>query len=142
VAGVAIATGIEPRLSWLELPLLILLLATLTTGIVLLLSTLYVRYRDVEHIWRVFERVLFFATPIIYPATRYPEEFQHIAVLTPLVMIFTQMRHAFIDPAAPSAAAVAGGPVYLLIPLAITAAILIAGLVVFNRQAPLIAERL
>jgi ABC-type polysaccharide/polyol phosphate transport system ATPase subunit/ABC-type polysaccharide/polyol phosphate export permease len=142
VVGVAIAIGIEPRLSWLELPVLILLLAMLTTGVVLLLSTLYVRYRDVEHIWRVFERALFFATPIIYPTTRYPEEFQHLAAMTPLVMIFTQMRHAFIDPSAPSAAALAGGTLFLLVPLAITAAILIAGLLMFTRQAPLIAERL
>jgi ABC-2 type transport system permease protein len=107
-----------------------------------LLSTLYVRYRDVEHIWRVFERLLFFATPIIYPTTRYPEEFQHLAAMTPLVAIFSQMRHAFIDPSAPSAASLAGGTLFLLVPLAITVAVLIAGLVMFHRQAPLIAERL
>src|SRR6185369_9739841 len=53
VVTFAIATGVEPRLSWLEVPLLVLLLAVLTTGLTMLLSSLYVRYRDIEQIWPV-----------------------------------------------------------------------------------------
>ena len=120
VIGFAIASGVSPRLSWLEMPLLLLmLLAALTIGVVLLLSSLYVRYRDVEHIWRVLERVLFFGSPIVYAATQYPEEIRELAAITPLVMILSEMRHAFIDAAAPSAAALAGGTPWLLVPLAI-----------------------
>ena len=142
VVGFALATGVSPRLSWLEMPLLLALLAALTTGVVLLLSSLYVRYRDMEHIWRVAERVLFFGSPIIYAATQYPEEIRELAAMTPLVMILSEMRHAFIDAGAPSAAELVGGTPFLLVPIAITAAILAAGLLMFHRQAPRVAERL
>ena len=33
----------------------------------MLLSALFVRYRDIEPIWEVVLQVLFYATPIFYP---------------------------------------------------------------------------
>jgi ABC-type polysaccharide/polyol phosphate transport system ATPase subunit/ABC-type polysaccharide/polyol phosphate export permease len=142
VAVFALASGVSPRLSWLEVPLLLMILAALTTGVLLLLSDLYVRYRDTEPIWKVVERVLFFASPIFYAATQYPDQIRELAAMTPLVMILSEMRHAFIDPSAPSAAALAGGTVRLLVPLGITAGILALGLLTFNRHAPRVAEQL
>jgi ABC-2 type transport system permease protein len=62
--------------------------------------------------------------------------------MTPLVMILTEMRHAFIDPGAPSAAALAGGAPRLLVPIAASAGVFVLGLLMFNRQASRIAERL
>src|SRR3954471_12874349 len=43
--------GGSVRVQWLELPVLIVLLVILSTGLAMLLSALYVRYRDVEPIW-------------------------------------------------------------------------------------------
>jgi ABC-2 type transport system permease protein len=142
VVGFAVASGVEPRLSWLELPFLVALLVALSTGVTLMLSILYVRYRDTQQIWRVVERALFFCTPIFYTATRYPETIREIAGMTPLVMILTQMRHAFIDPSAPTAAALAGGAPRLLVPIAVSAGVFALGLLLFSRQAPRIAEQL
>jgi ABC-type polysaccharide/polyol phosphate transport system ATPase subunit/ABC-type polysaccharide/polyol phosphate export permease len=141
VIGFAVANGVAPRLSWLELPLLWLLLAILVTGVGMLLSTLYVRYRDVEQIWRLAERVLFFGTPIFYAATSYPESVRQLLAMTPLVMIFSEMRHAFVDADAPSAAALAGGTGHLLVPIAICGLVFLLGLWVFTKQAPRMAER-
>jgi ABC-2 type transport system permease protein len=142
VLAFAAISGVDPRLSWLELPLLIVVLVVLTTGLTMLLSSLYVRYRDMQQIWRVIERILFFGSPIFYPATLYPDAVREVMALTPLVMILTEMRHAFIDPAAPSAAELAGGAPLLVVPIALAAATFLLGLLVFNRQAPRIAERL
>jgi ABC-type polysaccharide/polyol phosphate transport system ATPase subunit/ABC-type polysaccharide/polyol phosphate export permease len=142
VLAFALISGVRPRLGWLELPMLVVLLAALTTGLTMLLSALYVRYRDTSQIWRVAERVLFFISPIFYPATLYPDAVGELLSRTPLVMILSEMRHAFIDPAAPSAAALAGGAGWLAVPVGICAAVLALGVVMFNRQAPLIAERL
>ena len=142
VVGYALASGITPRLSWLELPLLVALLVVLTTGVTLLLSLLYVSYRDTDQIWRVVERALFFCSPIIYAATQFPESIRELAALTPLVAIFSQMRHAFIDPSAPTAAALAGGTAWLLVPVAISVGIFWLGLAMFERHAPRVAERL
>ncbi len=142
VLGFAVASGVRPRLSWLELPLLVVLLVALTTGLTLILSILYVRYRDTQQIWRVAERALFFVSPIIYPATQYPEAIREIAGMTPIVMILTEMRHAFIDPSAPSAAALAGGAPRLLVPIALSVGLFGLGLLMFDRQGPRAAELL
>jgi ABC-2 type transport system permease protein len=138
----AVATGVYPRLSWLEMPVLIALLALLAVGIGMLLSVLYVRFRDIQPIWDVTAQILFYASPIIYTAKTYPASVVRIAMLNPIAMIMTQMHKAFIDPSAHSAARVAGGAPRLLIPLAIIAAAVVLGTRVFTREAPRIAENL
>lgn len=140
----ALASGVEPRLSWLELPLLIALLALLIVGIAMLLSALYVRYRDIQPIWDVATQALFYATPVLYvlDSIKVSEGLKQAMMLNPLAAILTEMRHAVIDPAAPSAAAAAGGAVRLLIPLGIVLALVAVGYRVFDRNAPAIAEDL
>src|SRR3712207_4991451 len=56
--------GGKVRLSWLGLIPLVLLLALLAMGAGMLLSALFVRYRDVEPIWDVALQVMFYAAPI------------------------------------------------------------------------------
>jgi ABC-2 type transport system permease protein len=60
--------------------------------------------------------------------------------MTPIVMILTEMRHAFIDPSAPSAAALVGGAPWLLVPITLSVGVFGLGMLVFNRQAPRVAE--
>jgi ABC-2 type transport system permease protein len=137
-----VASGVTPRLSWLELPLLVLFLVVLATGVGTLLSALYARYRDVGQIWAVALQMLFYASPVLYVAGRFPESLRSVLAANPLAVVFTQARQALIDPGAPSAAASVGGTAALLAPLAIAAALLAAGLWLFCREAPRIAERL
>jgi ABC-type polysaccharide/polyol phosphate export permease len=142
VIVLVIAMGVEPRLAWLELPLLVALLITLATGVAMLLSVAYVRYRDVNQIWTAVLQLLFFGSAVIYVITRFPEEIQRWMVVNPLAMIFTEMRYALIDPNAPTAADVVGGPGYLLITLGIIAGLFALGFWAFRRASPQIAERL
>ena len=137
-----VATGVEPRWAWLELPLLAGALVMLATGAAMLLSVAYVRFRDVYDVWGLSQQMLFFGSPIIYTAGRYPEEVQEVLSLSPLAAIFTQMRHALIDPNAPTAADSVGGAVMLLIPLGIVVGVFVLGLWLFSREAPRVAERL
>ena len=67
----ATASGITPKVSWLELIPVIVLLAILASGIGMLLSVLYVRARDIAPIWDVTAQLLFYASPIIYPVFYY-----------------------------------------------------------------------
>jgi len=138
----AIASGVYPRWSWLELPLLIVVLAAIATGAGLLLSVLYVRYRDVQPIWEVATQILFYAAPILYVATMVPEDWQRAYLLNPIATVLTQVRHAVVDPSAPTAAALIGGAGWLLVPLGIAALVLALGIWVFSREAPRIAENL
>ncbi|HEV2982114.1 MAG TPA: ABC transporter permease [Solirubrobacteraceae bacterium] len=137
----ALASGITPRVSWLALPLLVALLAAFAIGTGMLLSALYVRFRDIQPMWEVIAQVLFYGSPIIYVAAQY-KSLVHVAMCNPIATILTEMRHVFVDPSAHSAATYIGGAPRLLIPLGIIALVFALGLWFFNREAPRIAERL
>ncbi len=139
-----IATGVEPRLEWLALPLLLLPLGLFAGGLAMLLSALYVRFRDVQPIWEVMLQVLFYGSPILYVLEILPtEQLQHLVVwFNPIATILVQSRHSLIDETAPNVWDAAGGMVYLAIPGAIVLGVLVLGFWVFNREAPRIAEEL
>jgi len=138
----AIGSGVYPDWGWLELIPLIGLVAVLATGTGMLLAPLYIRYRDVQPVWDVATQILFYASPILYVATMVPEDYQKAYMFNPLASVLTQLRHAVVDPAAPTAATVIGGGAWLLIPLAITAFVFLLGSWYFTREAPRIAENL
>lgn len=142
VLGFVLVTGIAPAAAWLELLPLVLLLLAFTVGVTMLLSLLYVPFRDIQPIWEVVTQVLFWGTPIIYVIEKAPEGVREIMMANPLAAIIEQARHAVIDPAGPSAAAASGGAVRLLIPLAITVGVLVVSLKLYQRAAPTVAERL
>ena len=144
----SLLAGVRPMLSWLELPLILTMLAVLTTGVAMLLSALFVRFRDIQPIWDVFAQILFYSSPVIIPAETVKEKLAHhqflyhIYTLNPLVTIFQQFRHAMINRATLSAGQVLGSWAALLAPLTIVAAVFVIGFWVFNREAPHIAEDL
>ena len=138
-----LASGGRPRLSWLQLPLLLVALAMFAVGLAMLLSALYVRYRDIKPIWEVVLQILFYASPIFYTVDVIPSQTaRELLMLNPFAAILQQARHAFIDPGHPTAAAAAGGAERLLIPTAIVLLLLYFGFRYFRRHAPAIAEDL
>jgi ABC-2 type transport system permease protein len=137
-----LASGIEPTLDWLQIPLLIAVLIGFATGVTILLSALYVRYRDMQPIWEVALQLLFYGSPVIYVVGTMPESVQEIAMFNPIAIVLTQWRHAVIDQDAPTAITELGGWELLPIPLAMVAAIFAFGFWVFARETPRIAENL
>jgi ABC-type polysaccharide/polyol phosphate transport system ATPase subunit/ABC-type polysaccharide/polyol phosphate export permease len=137
-----LAAGISPDPRWLELVPLVLFLVLLTTGLALLLSALYVRYRDVGQIWAMALQMLFYGSPILYVVSRLPDSVEQILAASPLALVLTGMRHALIDPTAPTIADAAGGYAAVLVPIGIVAGVLALGTWAFNREAPRIVERL
>src|SRR6185312_175846 len=73
----AVIEGVRPMLSWLELPLIILMLTVLTTGVAMLLSALFVKFRDISPIWEVVSQILFYSAPVILPAEVVREKLLH-----------------------------------------------------------------
>jgi ABC-2 type transport system permease protein len=137
----ALATGVYPTWGWLELPLVVGLVALFATGVGMLLASLYVPFRDVQPIWDVFTQLLFYGSPVLYVATHVPEQFRDAYLVNPLAVLLSEMRAAVIDPGAPHPWDIAS-PALLLIPSAIVLVSVVLGLYVFNRQAPRIAEEL
>lgn len=145
----ALVSGVHPMLSWLQLPLILLMLVVFATGMAMLLSSLFVTLRDIQPIWEVFSQMLFYGSPLIIPVVEVREKLIphhtflfHIYVLNPLVAVFQQFRHAMVTHATPSAGATIGSWAGLLAPLGVTVAVFALGFWVFNRSAPYVAENL
>ncbi|MDA0164732.1 ABC transporter permease [Solirubrobacter ginsenosidimutans] len=138
-----LASGGRVRLSWLEVPFLIVALAAFTFGLGMLFSALFVRYRDIRPIWEVCLQILFYASPIFYPIDVVADRSELAAklmMLNPFAAVVQQMRHALIAPSHPSAVAVAG--VWIIGTIAIWVGAIALGYRVFSKRAPLIAEQL
>jgi ABC-2 type transport system permease protein len=140
-----LASGVGPRLTWLELPVLLAVLFVFALGIAMIVSALYVPARDVEPIWTVALQAFFYATPVLYPIELLAREsptLSEVAMANPLAAVIQQMRYAVIDSDAQSAGAAIGGAPRLIFPAAIVLGVFLAGLWIFNRMAPRVAEEL
>ena len=141
----ALANGITPNPRWIEIIPLLLLLYVVAASVAVTLSAWFVRFRDVQPIWEVFAQVLFYATPVIYPISRVTQKHPELAkviMCNPVAAIIEQMRHAVIDPTAPSTVDVLGHAWLLVIPLGIVVALAVTGFVSISRMAPRVAEEL
>jgi len=143
VFGFILAFGVDPKWTWLLLPVALLALAVLTAATSMALSVLFVRFRDVAIIWTVLAQVLFYATPILYPIEALGDEtYERLLMVNPLAPIFQQVRVWMLEPGAPSAVDVAGGAAGLIPAAVIYVAVCVLGVWVFRREAPRIAEEL
>lgn len=138
----ALANGIYPDWGWLQLPVIVVLIAMFANGLGMLLSTLYVKYRDIFPIWEVVSQIMFYASSTLYVATSVDIKWREEFLVNPLSACFAQMRHAIIDPTAPSAGEIMRGDVRLLIPLGIIFGTFALGAWAFRRASPRIAENL
>ena len=137
-----LAFGLSPQWTWFLFPLVILALFVYATAVSMLLSSLYVRFRDTAIIWSVVATALFYATPVLYTIEVVPSAYRNLILLNPLSPLFEQARKWVIDPNAPGAVSAAGGWTHLLAPIAIFVVICAFGAWYFNRAAPRIAEEL
>jgi ABC-2 type transport system permease protein len=144
----AFASGVTPTAAWLEMIPIVLGFVVLATGIGMLLAALYVPYRDMQPIWDVLLQAWFYGSPVMYPVTVYaskqfPAGLEHIALMNPVATLLAQMGHAFVDPAGyPTATAAAGGPLPVVVAIAIILGVFALGWRVFTREAPRVAENL
>jgi ABC-2 type transport system permease protein len=138
-----VASGVPARWGWLALPIPFALLAIFSTGVTMLLSALYVPYRDVRPIWEVVLQALFYATPILYPVEKLAAHsplLAKIALMNPIAALIQEARHLLVG--APSLADALGSPALVAGPVAILIGVTVLGFWVFDRMAPRAAERL
>ena len=133
-----LASGVTPIATWLLFPILLVWLIVLTIAMSMILSSLYPRFRDLGIIWAVVSTALFYATPVIYPLERVSGTIGKLMALNPLAPIFELARRWIVQPDAP----VRSGPLYVLVPAALSVLMCMIAVWVFNREAPRIAEAL
>jgi ABC-2 type transport system permease protein len=139
-----LAFSVDPAWTWLLFPPLVVVLFVVTAAVGVLLSMLYVRFRDVALIWTVAAQMLFYATPILYPITLFNNRtLEHLLMISPLTVLVVQARVWVLhEPGAPTALDVAGGWLGLLPALAVLVGLVALATWYFKREAPRIAEDL
>jgi ABC-2 type transport system permease protein len=142
VIGFLLLSGVHVMVTWLLLPVLIVWLYVLTVGASLLLSTLFVSFRDTAQIWLVLTRVMFYASPILFPIEFFPSALKPLLLLNPLAPLFAQSRVWIVDPNAETFSQAFGGAIYWIYPMLILLGTVMLGAWVFQREAPNVAEQL
>jgi ABC-2 type transport system permease protein len=137
-----LAYGVEPRATWLLLPGLLIALVALAAGAAMVLSALYVRFRDIAPIWAVLSTVLFYGSPVLYTIEFVPEDVRTAFFANPIAALLEIGRVLIIDPSAPTLTAATGDSFAWLPPLAVLLAVPAIGFWLFNREAPRVAEEL
>lgn len=92
----AFFNGVEPTVSWLLLPVILVELYAFSTALAFFLAALYVKYRDVAYVWEVGVQAAFYATPIVYPLTLVAEEYRRYFLLSPMTQIIQDARNVFV----------------------------------------------
>jgi ABC-2 type transport system permease protein len=142
VAIFMVAFQVDPTWTWALFPLIVAILLVLTAAVSMLLSSLYVRFRDVAVIWGVLATALFYATPVLYPIEFVHGWYRDVMSLNPLLPLFAEARKLVIDPSAPGAVEAVGGWAHLIPAIVIGVALCAGSVWYFNREAPHVAEQL
>ncbi len=119
----------------LYFPVILIIQYFLQLGISLILSSVTVYLRDLEHLIGVALQLLFYATPIVYAAESIPEDFKFIIEYNPMTYIINGYRDIFYNQTSPDMYA-------LGILFVIAIALCIVGYIIFNKLQKGFAEEL
>ncbi|HEL1619949.1 TPA: ABC transporter permease [Streptococcus suis] len=140
----ALINGVQ--FTWTSLIILPLFveLVLLATGVAFILSSLFVKFRDIGPIWEVFLQAGLYATPIIYSLTFIVQRGQvtvaKIMMLNPIAQIIQDLRHYIIYSGNMTIRDLISNPLIVAIPYLLPIIIYIIGYVVFNKNAKRFAE--
>lgn len=136
-------SGMDLLATGLLLPLFVIEIYLFALGIGLLLSALFVKYRDISYIWDVLLQAGFYATPILYPLTLITNEtVLKFMFLNPMAQSIQGARNVFVTPESITINNVWNNQWAFLIPLSIVFLTLIIGVLYFRSQAKDFAENL
>ncbi len=113
-------------LSWLYLPLILLVQVALTVGLGLAGASLNVFFRDIKHLFTLILQLWFYATPIIYPSTLVPARLRSFYYLNPMAGVMEAYRSVLLQAQPP-------GP-YLLLSGLVALGVLVIGYWFFKRM--------
>jgi lipopolysaccharide transport system permease protein len=119
--------GIAPSWKFLLVPPLMIVAALLALAIGLWIAPLNVRFRDIKHMLPFLIQIWMYASPIVYPLSIVPAEWQWAYALNPMVGVIEGFRWAVLDQGDPNFMALGIGA-------GIIAALLFGGMVFFRRM--------
>lgn len=119
--------GMAPSWKFLVVPPLMVVAALLALSIGLWLAPINVRFRDIKHTLPFIIQIWMYASPIVYPLSMVPEQWQWAYSLNPMVGVIEGFRWAVFNQGEPNFTALAMSAA--IIPL-----LLFGGLVFFRRM--------
>jgi lipopolysaccharide transport system permease protein len=122
------ATGPSLHLGWnlLWFPLVMLQIAMLSLGVGLWLTSLTAKYRDFAFLTGFIVQIWMYATPVIYPLSRIPEDWRWVAVINPMTMPVEAIKRIFLGQGVVE-------PAYVAVSVVMTLVLLLGGIVIFNK---------
>lgn len=97
LVAVMIATQVQFTIFMIFAVLPIIVLLIMTIGIGLILATITVFFRDIEHLYGVFIMLLMYASAIFYPANIIPEKYQIILAINPVYAVIDCLRTVLLN---------------------------------------------
>ena len=80
----------------------IVLLLVFNIGVGLILSAMFVFFRDIQYLWSVFTMLLMYMSAIFYTLDKYPAKIQRLFLCNPVYVIIKYFRIIVIDGNIPS----------------------------------------
>jgi len=131
--GMMVFYNIFPTVNVLVLPLFLLLALVTAVGVGLWLSALNVLFRDINYVLPFLTQFWMFLTPVAYPSSMVPSEWQVIYALNPMTGVVEGFRWALLGTGQP--------PGIMTLVSSITAVVLlISGMFYFRRMERLFAD--
>lgn len=151
-----VLNGVQLHWSVFLLPINILFLYVFAQAIAFLLAAVFVKYRDISHIWEVIMQGAFYATPILYPVQMLAgskaktvadvlDSSHHwvaqILMLNPVAATVQDMRYNVVTHQAITTWQLFSNIVWQLIPYLIIAITVVIAVVYFKKQQKYFAEQ-
>lgn len=140
----ALINGVQSDWKFLVIIPLFIELALLSAGIAFILSTLFVKYRDLGPIWEVVMQAGMYATPVIYSLTFILQKNQvtiaKLMMLNPLAQIIQDLRHYIVYSGSMRGWDLYNHHIWALIPYLLPIVIFAIGYAIFHRNAKKFAE--
>lgn len=136
--------GVDLQWTMLLLPLNILELYIFSLAVAFWLSALFVKYRDIAHIWEVFLQGAFYATPILYPISLVVTQSEVAAkflMLNPVAQIIQDARYNLITHQTVTTTSLINNEFIQLIPYLVVVLMIIYATWYFRKSQRYFAER-
>lgn len=117
---------VQPNMTVLLLPFLIILMVTISLGLGLIFSAMTTKYRDLRFLLQFGVQLFMYITPIIYPLSSIPAKYAIYIQLNPITPIIETFRYAFLG----TGSMTISGLIYSTI---FATVIFISGVIIFNR---------
>ena len=136
-------SNVQLRPEALLFPLIIVEIYILALALAFFLAALYVKYRDITHMWELILQAAFYGTPILYPVSLVLEKSPELAkalLLNPMAQIVQDARYVLITPQTDTLFGLTQNWLLVLTPIAVVGVTILAAAYYFSKSSKYFAE--